>query len=462
MSQHSIVRPWVSAALLLALGASSVLAEPTTQPAPKTSATTAPANPLRVINLGKKIVIDGTLEASMDYPRVQVQLKDGERVLTAEPTGGGLGSIVDITDLNNALDGKAGAAPAKDEKYEAFLDTGASAHVLSKATAARFGVEQVKDAVYHEVGLNGQTGMGVSKPYELSIGPLSGALMLVDKKTTFQINQEEANPLIEMAMGEVNIIGMPAIRKFVVEITTGPVNASDAGGLNAEQIENLDLSDLNNPELVKKMEAADAGPVVTLHEGTFKPAPGEVDFVIPLEYANFSRRKNPDDKGPLPALADNPTVKGVSVEHHGKSYTGTWLLDTGAPTNMICTKQAQALGLMDKDGKPTREPDFYLPLGGIGGKVEPTPGFRVEKLVIPGADGKSLEYRRVYVMVSDVSTKLDSGETVTLDGILGTALWFPTVAGVASGFPTDAAPSAFTTVWIDGPGGKLMLKLLKR
>ena len=50
---------------------------------------------------------------------------------------------------------------------------------------------------------------------------------------------------------------------------------------------------------------------------------------------------------------------------------------------------------------------------------------------------------------------------MTLDGVAGTNLWFPTVAGISSGLPTNAAPSAFERVWIDGPGHRMMLKLKK-
>ena len=432
----------------------SAFADPATQPA-----STRPAHrtglSVRPQPAGQ-IVIEGTLEASMDYPRVEVQLRDGDKTLTAEPTGsGGFGQISDITDLDKLLDGKTDKA-ARDTTFSAFLDTGASASVLSKSTAARFGVEETPGAVYHEAGLHGETSMGVSKPYELSIRGAAepdAPLHLVEKQTRIQLSTVEANPLVEMAMGEVNVIGMPAIQKFMVEIKTGGSGTATA---TPEEIQNLDISDLSKPEVIAKLSSADSSPLVKLHEPSFKTGP--VDVTVPLEYVCFSRRHNPGDKGPLPELADNPTVKGVRAELGGKAFTGNWLLDTGAPATIISTKAAQALGLFNDKGEPVRDPDFSLPMGGIGGKVESVPGFRISRLIIPAAGGKSLEYRRVCVFVNDVSTTLDSGETVILDGILGTSLWFPTVAGIDSGFPTDAAPSAFEMVWIDGPGKRLMFK----
>src|SRR5262249_44095141 len=149
----------------VALSFSLPSAQPATQPTPRVTAHRV-GELLVVAQRDGAIVIDGTLEASMDYARVEVRLRDGERTLSAESIDVlGLQNIRDINDLNDMLDGKQ-KKKARDEKFVAFLDTGASANVLSKATAARFGVEAVDGAVYHEVGLHGQTAMGVSKPYE--------------------------------------------------------------------------------------------------------------------------------------------------------------------------------------------------------------------------------------------------------------------------------------------------------
>ena len=445
----------------LALTTSLALAAP-----PATQPTTQPAAPTTLLVVPLRsgpIIITGTLEASMDYMRVDVRLRQGERVLTGEASAlGGLAALKnlqDINDLNDLLDGKKKAA--RDEHFSAFLDTGASANVISKNTVARFGIDAAPDAVYHEVGLHGQTPMSVSKPYEYSIrGPAApnkpaGEFRLVQKDSLFQISRVDSNPLIDMVMGDVNIIGMPAIKKYVVEVRIG--GSGGAGGLTAKELENLDLKDLENPAIMAKLESVDAGPTVTLHEAGFKIPPTEI--TIPLAYTNFSRRKNPADKGPLPELADNPVIRDIKIQNLGKASTGHWLLDTGAPANLISTKQAKALGLFTETGHPARDPDFSLPLGGIGGKIEPVPGFRIDHLVIPAADGKSLDYRNVYVLVNDVSITLDTGETITLDGILGTGLWFPTVAGIGEGFPTNAAPSAFESLWIDGPNKRLHLKL---
>jgi hypothetical protein len=431
----------------------------TTAPA---GAATAPATP--PANLGASIVITGTLEAAMEYPRVEVQVRLKDRVLTGQSTGAGLlRSIKDLADLVRLLEGKAQDA-MPDQSFSAILDTGASAHVLSRATAERFGVEAVPGAVYHETGLHGETPMGVSLPYSLSIsgtdgdGAPTGGFHLLQEDAALQLSHDAAaNPLIEMVMGEVNIIGMPAIRKLLVEIVPSLTNAEMSG---LAMLAELDLSDLEKPGILEKLAAGAGGPAVKLHGGAEKP--GAHDLEVLLRYTDFSRRKNPHDKGPLPELAANPTVVGVRAELSGNSFVGTWLLDTGAPASLISTKQALALGVYGPDGKPRREEDFSLPLGGIGGSVKPVPGYRIDRLVIPAANGKTLEYQGLYVLVTDVSVVLDDGQVITLDGVLGTNLWFPTVSGLRTGLPTAMSPSPWEVMWIDGPGGRLLLKLRKQ
>jgi hypothetical protein len=464
------------AAITLAYGAPAFAADPPApappvkaQPAPPKAQPTAaphtkpPSTSLRIAGLrivkhaSGSVLITGVLEASLDYPRVQVQLLQDNTPLTGENAGTvNMGAIQDINDLNRILDGK--HKQERDDKFTAFFDTGASASVISKATARRFGIQAVEGGVYHEVGLHGATAMNVSKPYTLLIRGITGLtepngdFRTVAKAAVLQLSQADGNPLVEMVMGEVNVIGMPAIRQYVACINTGGVST-----ISNDELANLDLGDLQKPDVLARLERADASPGVTLYDPGHKIGP--VDIILPLKYTSFSRRKNPLDKGPLPDLADNPVLVGVKTQQGAATFTGDWLLDTGAPVNMVSTKQAQALGLFNKEGKPTREPEYSLPMGGIGGKVDNVPGFKIQSLVIPAADNKTLEYLNPVVFVADISTTLDDGTQITLDGIVGTSLFYPTAGGISTGFPTDTAPSAFESIWIDGPGARLLLKL---
>lgn len=409
------------------------------------------------------IVVEGTLEAAPGYPRIHVQLQQQGQPLTAKASAfdalAALKNLNDISEIDKALDGQQAAV----NSFPAFLDTGASSHVLSKATTGRFSIPRSPDSLYHEFGLHGETQMHVSMPYTLLLANSSGkladepaAFIKVADDVHFQISPKApSNPLVEMAMGEINVVGMPAIRQFVVEIDPAPMMAL-GNLLSFGQGNNSNLDQAAAADILDNLDDVGVGPATTLHPQNYR-AP-QYDVAIPLALRNFSRRHNPQDQGPLPALADNPVIENIQTETAGKSFTGTWLLDTGAPASIISTKHAQALGLVDQQGNPTRSADFTLPLGGVGGDVKPVPGFRVAFMRVPTDDGRIIEYRNVSLLVTDVSAKLDTGEVVTLDGIFGTNFLFPTVAGLSMGMPSHFAPGPWSRIWIDTTRGKLMLK----
>ena len=403
------------------------------------------------------VVIEGTLEATPGYLRVHVQLRDGKRVLSGEPAKfSAFKGLQDLSDLDDMLN----PGGKREESFTAFLDTGASGHVISRSTVRRFDMEAVPGAVYHETGLHGPTPMDVSRPYAVALGSSNGTLIdesdefeLIHPRATLLINREGAsNPLIELAMGEINIIGMPAIRQRVIEIDPSPMTEG-AGDMDMSDLEDL----MPGLELLSQMGNIGAGPAIRLHGPTYRPK--TVDLEVPLTYVNYARLKNPNDRGPMPALSENFVIKNIELQQGDRRTQGDWLFDTGAPASMISKELASQLGLYNEQGIAQRQPDFSLPLGGIGGAVQQAPGYRIERLRIPAADGRIIEYRGAYVIVHDVSTELDNGEHVTLDGIFGTNLLLPTVAGLSFGFPTNVAAGPFRRIWIDGPRRRMLLEL---
>jgi hypothetical protein len=369
----------------------------------------------------RTIVVEGTLAATMSPPRVHVQLRRGERILTAEP---------------GLLDGF-----ERVRSFPAYLDTGSSGHVLSRSTAGRFGVEADGESVYHEVGLHGETTVGVSVPLSFGLAGWDGdaappdRLPVVQEEVAFELTRATPGGLAAL-LGAVDVIGMPAIRTLVVEIEP----PAPAAGRGAVRLEDL---------------AAAAGPAVRLHPGRVKR---RADVEIALEYIDYNQTHHPGNRGRRPELAANPVVTGVETGHEGRSFTGDWLLDTGAAASIISVKHAQTLGLYDADGRPAREPDFTLPLGGIGGTVEETPGFVVDTLRIGGLRKRSIEFRRAHVVVKDVGVTDRRGRRVVLDGVLGLNLMLDSVGGFAGGMPTTRAPARFARIWIDGPRRRLALE----
>ena len=402
----------------------------------------------------RTLIVEQTLEAAPGYPRVHVQLSDGNRILQAAPQASPLEGLQGLDELQKLLAGATGPS----DSFMAFLDTGATAHVLSVATARRFGVQVEPGAVYFETGLHGPTPMGVSRPYGLALGEASGQLMdepgrfgTLQQQAVFLLNQRDmVNPLIQMTLGSIDVIGMPAIRGLVIEFDPSPME-----GLG--RLLGLDTGSAEDAlEILTKLDELGVGPAVRLHPPDHVPA--GVDIEIPLTFVDFAYRKNPDNRGPTPDLAANPMLSQVRTVHGDLMFQGDWLLDTGAPVSIISTRQAKALGLVDEQGRPFGPPQFTLPMGGVGGQVAQVPGFRVDRLSIAAGDNLTLEYRSVHVVVHDVMAMTDQHGQVTLDGVWGTNLLFPSVSGLGLGLPSRFAPAPFGRIWLDGPRGRLLLQ----
>lgn len=433
----------------------------------------------------KIIVIERTLETSTGYMHVNVRLYRNNEIVEGEPAAPGLlglgGQIEDVDDIDALLDSLGvggGKRPRKDAKadennekppgatyFPAILDTGASAYVLSPATVKRFNLEVIENAVYHEVGLHGQTPMGVTGQYALALGGSDGTIAtkpgkfyLCEQNARMQINKAmtEGNQT-EMMMGEINIVGMPAIEQFIIEIDPSKMDGA-MEVLQGKELGELDLGDLNDMKFLDNLENVGAEPSVTLYPPNHMIDRKDVDVTIKLDYRDFNREHNPDDKGPLPTMSRNPMITGIRAVLGAKEATGDFLLDTGAPISIISTRVAKELGLMDDQGNFTRDPAFSLPLGGVSGKQTTVQGFRLDRLSVPAEDGTVIEFINAHIVVTDISTTLDSGETVTLDGVFGTNLLLPSVSGLGLGLPDNVAPGPFSKIWIDGPRRELMLK----
>jgi len=401
---------------------------------PATLPTKSPATrPAAASNRASTIIIEGTLEAAMGQPRIHVQLSDDKGVLSGKP----LPAIPGLGDLGAALDGD---RPTRDRSFIAYLDTGASGYVICKSTAERFGIQAQKDAAYHEVGLHGATLLGVSVPYNIALADSSGdaderppaKFDPIQRQVALQLNHEAPAGFMAL-LGEINVVGMPAINKMVIEIDPAPMRGQ-------RQL------DVMNP----------TGPVVRLHDRQMKPK--DVDVTIALEKNDYNQRKHPDNRGPLPELASSPVIPNIESSNGQLKFTGDWLVDTGAATSIISTKQAQALGLYDENGQPLRKADFTLPLGGIGGDIKPADGYIIDSLSLKARAGKTLEFRGVHVVVQNVGTRLHDGREVILDGVLGMNLFLPSAAGLAAGAPTKIDDGTFDRIWIDGPRSTLSLK----
>lgn len=371
---------------------------------------------------GQTLVVEGTLEAALGHPKVWVQLSNGPHVLNRR------------------------AAPS--DYFRAYLDTGASASVLTHSTLAAFGAEAHPHGRFHEYGLAGETAMRVSLPYGVALASnddVPPRFERLSDETRFEVNTAAVDPVQQLVTGELNVIGMPFIRGRVVEIRPGIAPPVSGPGL----LQRLGQA-LGGQRGLDTLNAALDGPALTLHPPSFSPR--RFDFELVLTYRDFSRHRNPADVAPAPSLAPNPVVERVILRHRGKTSVGDWLLDTGASTSFVSTAQARSLGVLD------RSPSFTMPISGISGRPVKARGYRIDRLELRGVR-KKLVFKNAHVLVFDIAATLDDGRRVILDGVLGNNLLLPSVGGLANGIPDRANDSPFATITIDGPKGRAFFKL---
>ncbi|MEB2285775.1 MAG: hypothetical protein B6D46_10985 [Polyangiaceae bacterium UTPRO1] len=365
---------------------------------------------------GRDLVVAATGEAALQQPMIVLDI--GER-----PSGASRPSKNALEDL------------ADDLPVIAILDTGASGHVLSQATAARLGVVAEPGSRYFETALGGTHAMQVSRPLTLAASDFDAAddgrapnrhraraaYRLAAQRVLLNDAPADLAALLASPGAMADVAGMPLIRERVVEIVPGGGDEAVAVRLHAS--------------------AAGLG----------------VDSWIPLALTDFAHR-DPRNRGPSPALAENPLVEGVRLTLGARRAEGTWLLDTGAACTIISTRIGRALGLVDAVGAPARRPEFTLPVGGAGGGHAYLPGFRLDRLAVTTADGRALVFEHPAAVVHDVTVTTAAGATLTLDGVLGMNLFLPSGTGLTLLGAAQSLPSPFTRIVIDTRGERLGVK----
>jgi len=125
--------------------------------------------------------------------------------------------------------------------------------------------------------------------------------------------------------------------------------------------------------------------------------------------------------GPNPFVANDPHPP-VTITYHGKTISGTFLLDTGAASSIISSKLAQELGVqIAKDGQLANVPkdqQFELAIGGLGGAKQ-SHGLFFDHLELPAREGSPIIYAKAPLLISDITVADSNGKAFTLDGVFG-------------------------------------------
>lgn len=393
------------------------------------------------------IVIDGALRSSLGYPRVFAQI-----LFNRQPVMGR--SAHDVLQRARALSGdyrdlNLAASAGPHAWWTAVLDTGAEGHWVNQDIAERFGLRHAGDVIALVNGVDGQGVKGMSWFYDLNLAGSDGRLN--DRPTTpFTMVQEHARfglelkpyqPQKRVSPDGANLIGMSAIRNFVIEIDNENATPAMLG-------EPLDLFDARSFE--ESLQGITAGPRVRLLPPAFRPTNEVVRLA--LRYSdgpNLGSRATPESTTPL--------LPGVRVSHLGRQTLGNLLFDTGSPLTMISRRLAFQLGLVAEGSPVYSEPEFKDSFVGVNDRLMNADGYVVDSIEILGRDGRIVQWRNVPVLVHDFASRRPDGSLAYYDGIIGNNLFMASTNGEMDDRGLKVNPPSFPRYWIHGPMGEIWL-----
>jgi len=393
--------------------------------------------------------IDGVQPAAIDQPRINMLVR-------RQPNGPPLSAnVVGDATFN----------------VEAFLDTGASEVLISSNTADGLGLkhEQVNhnDVTFNDVGVGGDSKFDVSEPLYLAIAPETPTVDTNDKANIDGVYTQRYGPLraeigplglmsglMSMLTGDLDVAGVPVMQGKIVVMQCKDVN---------------NFSDKIATYVYDARQRAAASPPIpktTRHVQLSFASFAKFTQTTPANAAGPLICENPFI-GPSPLANVHAAIPPLVATHHGKSVTGSWLLDTGAVCSMISQHEAAAIGVTYVNGTygtgdaqllgVPADKQFTLSVGGIGGMAK-SAGFYMDKLTLPTREGKPITFLHAPVLVSDITVKDPvSGKSFTLDGVFGMNFLVAS-AKISEGLIPDIenlTPGAFKWVVFDQPGGTL-------
>jgi hypothetical protein len=424
-------KPTIASMLLLALsGTIASAAQPTSAPE-------------------LRVVVPDTGLAAVGYPRVFVRLFEEGR-----PKIGAAASPV-LQGWQTARRSWADLNLAELEQpqtwYTAMLDTGASVHLVTRATAQRFGIATMPGFFYVNEGGFSNLETALSYPYSLALAGSHGNLgefpvdsfVPVQTHAQFGVDTRPRNPLQLVQMGGVNLIGMPAVRRHLFEIDPSALSPS-AGRLKV-------------PSSIEEVRAAHTnlvGPMVRIRPAGTMPTNGILR--LPLRYIDLNNVRLTLAGGRSPELTESPVLMGARAQANDRWFVGNWMLDTGATTSFISRRQALSLGWTPQS--PESLSATNLTIRDVAGTRQWRMAMRLETLEFRNPFNHVLEYRDVTVLIQDVKATQPDGSQFALDGLIGNNLLLPSLKDLRVDGSGEWVAAPFKRVFIDGYRAELGLE----
>lgn len=399
------------------------------------------------------IVIQGVKRVAMGYPRVFTRIFYRRELVTGAPSSGLVQRA--RTAQGDWLDLNIAESNGRQSWWTSVLDTGAGGYAVNQETAQRFRLKASWDAIFYVHGVDGTVTKGVSPTLTVNIAGSSGKLMetpstpfvFVQDFAQFGIELQPFNPNYQVLPTGMNIVGMPAIRRFTLEI--------DSTSMTPELIgKPVDMSD--DEALAESLKSVVAGPTVRVFPTSYRPTNSFV--VMPMQYRNFLQLSVTDSRGSLPNQSSTPMLMGVKTSQGEREFIGDFLFDTGSPMTIISRQQAYQLGLIKSANPAFDNAEFQETIKGAAGRDLNVPGFTIKSLAMRNPAGQIIEWQDVPVLVKDVWIQQPNGTRRVRDGIIGNNLFLPSTNGEFTNEGLDVAAAPFPRIWIHGPSAELWIE----
>ncbi len=398
----------------------------------------------------KRLVIARTGQISLGFPRVFARLYAGGRPLVGVPLSPRLQQW--RTGLGQWYDLNLAEMEGPQTAYTAVLDTGADSHVIPLATAQRFGLQMLTGIYGVNEGFFGTVRTWVSAPYGLALAGSRGRLGERPEQTfvpalaaaNFSMDDRARTPVQLIRLGGMNLIGMPAIRRYLFEIDPSAIRP------RAQQVEWPDT-----PEKLRQMSTNVVGPEVRIHPSGKMPTNGV--FRLPLRYVKLTQVRMSLATGPSPDLSENPVLVGVRATASGRQYVGNWLLDTGCAVSLIAPHQAVRLGWTPRSTGSLSVTNFSI--RDITGESRKLLAMTLDKLEFRNPLHQILEFQDAQVLVQEIRFTQTDGSVFRLDGVIGNNLLLPALENLKADGEGEFVPAPFKKVWLDGFRAELGLEM---
>ncbi|MEM8782914.1 MAG: retropepsin-like aspartic protease [Planctomycetota bacterium] len=325
-----------------------------------------------------------------------------------------------VADVDSTFNPSRSLPNAGNPIYEVgLLDSGSQVNLLTDAATTRFdlaGQGFTGTELIEAQGVSGSEFLTVQDPLgiftaglqQAASGVGSGAVAVADTTT---LRGLKSNAPASAPPGSVlpNVIGLPMMSTHTTVIRNSqPQFVSHQGEtFRAPAVEFLDLGDPIPSDFTRR---AALGLEVNSTFGTTEP----------LYVFNVANALNGD---PLHENPSTPTAVGgafftdIDIQNAGTTRTAEVFFDTGAQVSVVNELLAAQLGF----DVVNDEPDFTVPIIGVGGAQTDIPGFVADSLTIPAVGGNFTATDVPIVVLENVPNPLGAG---ILDGILGTNVFW--------------------------------------